>query len=347
MKRILSLILIAVFFLSASAANAKSANYRIADVTIDGKSYGSAAAPSDYSLSWEVTDSGTYQSISWPLHMQITATSSDNGTVYIYWSPRDFLDVVSGTKNTQKHSDYGLDITTRTFMLRCKSAAQWADHVASNYASVLGGTAVNEYESAASPEITDLLKSIVTAAKKAAKAHFRKINGASLVGANANYANRFYSLTVQGVPYCMNIITFTSNMTLDFSNGIDSRRLKSWEIPATWIAIYPESRSMEDLRAFTCFYNNTGCNNAFMNENYALSANMRAVYLQDYSPRISTGYDDAFSDYLFDQNSYRTSDGDTVKISTAYDYVWEQNGTVYFSDNASAIPYGATRLYAQ
>ena len=44
---------------------------------------------------------------------------------------------------------------------------------------------------------------------------------------------------------------------------------------------------------------------------------------------------DRFSDYIFDQNDYTTSDGYNVKISTGYDYVWDGgNGTVYYSSSS-------------
>ena len=55
---------------------------------------------------------------------------------------------------------------------------------------------------------------------------------------------------------------------------------------------------------------------------------------------------DRFTDYIFDRNTYTTSDGYDVSISTSYDYVWEgDNGTVYYSDSAFDMPYGAEQLY--
>ena len=49
--------------------------------------------------------------------------------------------------------------------------------------------------------------------------------------------------------------------------------------------------------------------------------------------------DERFTDYIFDQNDYTLSDGSHVKVSTAYDYVYEgDNGVVYFSDSAFPQP---------
>lgn len=46
-------------------------------------------------------------------------------------------------------------------------------------------------------------------------------------------------------------------------------------------------------------------------------------------------------------NEYVTSSGERVKISTAYDYVWQDGNQVYFSDSALDMPSGADRLYAR
>jgi len=52
------------------------------------------------------------------------------------------------------------------------------------------------------------------------------------------------------------------------------------------------------------------------------------------------------TDYIFDQNDYTLSDGSHVKVSAAYDYVYEgENGAAYYSDSAFAEPGGSIRLY--
>ena len=56
--------------------------------------------------------------------------------------------------------------------------------------------------------------------------------------------------------------------------------------------------------------------------------------------------EERFSDYIFDQNDYTLSDGRHVKVSTAYDYVFEgDNGNVYYSNSLSDQPGGSTQLY--
>ena len=58
-------------------------------------------------------------------------------------------------------------------------------------------------------------------------------------------------------------------------------------------------------------------------------------------------YEDRFSDYIFDQNEYTTSDGRSFKVSTYYDYVYEgADGEIYVSSSADQ-PAGSTRLYAR
>ena len=69
-------------------------------------------------------------------------------------------------------------------------------------------------------------------------------------------------------------------------------------------------------------------------------------YVNDYlsAPRYSTA--DRFSDYIFDQNNYVTSDGYSVKVSTSYDYVWDTGGGyIGYSTSAFDVPAGAELLY--
>ena len=73
---------------------------------------------------------------------------------------------------------------------------------------------------------------------------------------------------------------------------------------------------------------------------------LTSASVNSYLQSSSYSNTDRFTDYIFDQNSYTTSDGYEVKISTEYDYVWDGgNGTVYYSDSAFDMPYGAVQLY--
>ena len=66
--------------------------------------------------------------------------------------------------------------------------------------------------------------------------------------------------------------------------------------------------------------------------------------VNDYLYSSSYSSSDRFSDYIFDRYEYNTSDGYSVSVSTAYDYVWESNGSVCFSSSAFDVPTNATML---
>ena len=55
--------------------------------------------------------------------------------------------------------------------------------------------------------------------------------------------------------------------------------------------------------------------------------------------------EDRFTDYIMDQNDYRLSSGEHVKIPTEYAYVYEDgHGGVYATDSALDAPAGMTQL---
>ena len=109
---------------------------------------------------------------------------------------------------------------------------------------------------------------------------------------------------------------------------------------------------------FEAFMENTSASDQFISANKKLSQELwdiitgRGTTVADsYSEEVmrretesGDDYDDdRFTDYLFDQNDYTLSDGSHVKVSTAYDYVYEgDNGTVYYTD--SAFPEPGVRL---
>ncbi len=53
-----------------------------------------------------------------------------------------------------------------------------------------------------------------------------------------------------------------------------------------------------------------------------------------------------WSDVIKDQNEYTTLDGETIKVSTAYDTVYQNGDSFYFGPEGQS-PYGWTRLYSK
>ena len=79
----------------------------------------------------------------------------------------------------------------------------------------------------------------------------------------------------------------------------------------------------------------------------------QAGYVQDTFSSELSGQEDtytsteAWDDAILDRNDYTLSSGDSVKVDTSYDYVYElSDGSVYATSSALDEPAGATRLYA-
>ena len=121
---------------------------------------------------------------------------------------------------------------------------------------------------------------------------------------------------------------------------------------------------------FQMFIDNTNVNDQFIDANDAIATEIMTTVINNWNMQCaaSSAYaqamtamtfasvesamsadnysSDRFSDYIFDQNDYTLSDGSSVQISTAYDYVYEgSNGVVYYSNSAFDQPGGSTQLY--
>lgn len=144
-----------------------------------------------------------------------------------------------------------------------------------------------------------------------------------------------------------------------------------WDVPAWYGMVCPLSDFEKVHDTFAIFVENTAVSDAFIAMqdsitekikedtinawNSAVAASMAYAaamdslmtqYVNDYlsAPRYSTA--DRFSDYIFDQNNYVTSDGYSVKVSTSYDYVWDTGGGyIGYSTSAFDVPAGAELLY--
>jgi hypothetical protein len=85
----------------------------------------------------------------------------------------------------------------------------------------------------------------------------------------------------------------------------------------------------------------------------ATTISSQASYVQDTFSSELSGQDDTYSsmeawdDAIMDRNDYTLSSGDSVKVDTSYDYVYElSDGSVYATNSALDEPADGTLLYA-
>ncbi|MDO5565839.1 MAG: hypothetical protein Q4G59_04215 [Planctomycetia bacterium] len=89
--------------------------------------------------------------------------------------------------------------------------------------------------------------------------------------------------------------------------------------------------------------------NRLTQENIAMTRAKAKAMLQDRStPRRSNesstfDWGKEWGDYIYDRNTYRTTDGGTIQASTAADGVW-QNGNRFYAGSPGNAPAGWDRL---
>lgn len=194
----------------------------------------------------------------------------------------------------------------------------------------------------------------------------------TLDGAVCDIRERTYSVTLQQTEYRLTVDTeiaaFQYTDSADFSTaGMNlgySETTIIWEAEGVCFYLVPAA-DYDALRpVYDNFMLNTRVSDEFIQLNQQLTemlvtamAKGRAQALSDYNVDVSTVADqtigtgdsyveDQFSDYILDQNDYTTSSGDHVKVSTSYDYVYENsNGDIYVTNSAEE-PAGMSRLYA-
>lgn len=340
MKKILCLLCTLFFLFYIIPVTAENNDpCRLVKMIIDGTNYGTIAAPGSFRLNWQITSDGTYESSANPIHMTATATQENTGIQFIYESTRDFVDILKGSDRS--HQEGRIDMTTLTWMFRYQTASQYADRKAAEIAAANGTTAIQLYENAGDPYMLNVMQMLSDNILQSAQNNANLSRGGLRVtDGGFTYADRIYSINISGREWRISVTTSVFFMTMEAtSTGFVTlhSNIRSWQSPATWIAIYPAD--VQVGKAFNAFKTNTTVNNNFQMANMEISRNITGV-----GSAVDTN---SFSDYIFDMNEYVTSSGERVKISTAYDYVWQDGNQVYFSDSALDMPSGADRLYAR
>lgn len=331
--------------------------FAVTDVAQGGMVMGRCTAPVGFQVMSKATCSVMELGAGNPWLLQVAAMSPDSTTLMTYTSGRSYIASADGeTPDEQFNSDYF------TPMLHYMTAGEYCDYWAARLnpeASRIELVEENTY-----PELQSMLRQRENAILHAHDSLLGNV-GLTVDGAAATIATRRYHIESNGlsVCYCVTAATegvwYTASMPGIYVDIVNKYIL--WDVPCVYTMSCPEANAAEGIAAFTAFSENTSVSDQFMLANRKLSNELwdiitgrGATYGDQYSERVmkeetdkGDDYDEErFTDYLFDQNDYTLSDGSHVKVSTAYDYVYEgDNGTVYYSDSAFAQPGGSTQLY--
>lgn len=199
---------------------------------------------------------------------------------------------------------------------------------------------------------------------------FQKLNTANplsflfnveCTGVRTTCTESAYYVDIPGDPLAVKIITSTSMLhyyAQDNTTGASCDYGITY-IPYFYMCIAPASEKEEIFARFDVFAANTRTTDEFAYLNARQSQALFEIVMQGWTliseqklfENLGTGYgsyyEDQFSDYIFDQNEYTTSDGRSFKVPTSYDYVYETyDGEIYVTNSAKQ-PQGSTRLYAR
>ena len=349
-------------------ASAQSILIQRNDIVDQGSIFGRCAAPAGYEEDWYSQTCGSTQSYSNPVLVGVFADSGD-GTVMTYLSMRDYAALVyEDTPDGEYNSAF------HTPMLHYMTAAEFCDYTVQLQLSPAGASNITLVDEETFPALQPVLRQLQQAELKERTAEL-KGSLFSVDWVEYSISLRRYSFDYEGGKYFF--VAFTAVCGDQFSSsymglkpspggGIEYGEIKqayvAWDTEFMYTMSCPAERWEDDIAAFEVFVCNTGVSDEFKAANKRMADALWELVAgkptlesgRNYAEReIHNATDDGdsynedrFTDYIFDQNDYTLSDGSHVKVSTAYDYVYEgDNGTVYATQSAFGQPGGSVQLY--
>ena len=329
-------------------------SFVVTDVRQDNMIVGRCVAPADYTVSSQASCCTRAQSFEYPWFLLIGAESPE-GIAMLYCSPQSFYDNGSGTSQDGGYYSQFM-MPTMHYM----SASDYCDYFVTGMNP--SASQIRLVEDNSFPELQAALNQAAENYKNAANQAARG-TGITVARVDQTMSMRVYYVEPgSGAPYYFAVATSTLgvwNELYGVFGAVNSYTV--WRTDYVYAMICPASLWEANRDVFNVFIANTSVTDQFRAANQRLSTDLQSILTgidlsggSDYSKKVMAQEtakgddynDEQFSDYMFDQNDYTLSDGTHVKVSTAYDYVWSgDNGNVYYSNDASAMPSGATRLY--
>ena len=354
------------------AGNTSPKSYKITPLTdrATGMTVARCYAPSDYTADCDVSWCGLTQSPSYPAQVYAYAVSPDQNTAMGYFSPVGYyqlLDYSMDGIQVRTHQDGVFDVDCMLPMLSFRTAESYCDMIAERLMQGQSLQVVSQ------KEITQEQQQMMNAAAAALEQAYLQSGatqaGFSLDGSYYGEAMRTYSLEISGIPYLLTVSAATQG--LQMSSSVDATYFMGnfhssyiiWDALYSFFLLTPESYYEEDYVDFEQFALNTTISDEMIAAMQKLSQQIVQAMTQrssesmaavsDYCQSSISSYvgneasysEEAFSDYILDQNDYTLPDGDHVKVSTSFDYVYSDDyGNIYVS-NSTQEPAGTTRLY--
>ena len=365
MKRlmILGLVLAMAITFCGEAFAEGAVSFTLTPITWEGVGLGKVAIPNGYKMSSEVHCSDETTCLGSPIRVAVALSSLEDSAILMFSATETYIErVKTNYPSILKHVDGELDKQTMIFMQRYLDAAGYCDAQLKDL-------------SYPATWYKDEDMSFFNAHLDEHKAQYTDIvSGFAQYGITVNWydvtaAQRVYTYEMDGVPWAICILAEVRGYEIEAMKNEVSRQ---WDVPAAYMMLCPlsEYQRIHD-EVFIPFVENTAVSDKFIQlqddltfqirdktikaMNMAVARSMayaaamdawRTASVNSYLQSSSYSSVNRFTDYILDQNTYTTSDGYEVSISTGYDYVWDGgNGTVYYSNSALDMPYGAAQLY--
>ena len=344
---------------SKGGGSAKALSFTVTPIEQGGMTMGRCTAPEGYKVQSKATCDVLSQSAGNPWLLRVVAQSPDGMTNLTYTSMRDYMANATGTTPDGQYNQGYF-----TPMLHYMTAEEYCDYWANQMLSDV--KTIELVEEDTYPALQATLRQREDQMLQMHRELLKYIDGLSADRVAITLSSRRYHVvTSKGLEYYYCVATatrgtwFTASLPGPYVSINNSYVL--WEVPCVHTMLCPAHLWEERGGAFPAFVENTSVSDQFMAANQKLSNELWNIitgrgttYANSYSEDVmreetasGDDYDEErFSDYIFDQNDYTLSDGRHVKVSTAYDYVFEgDNGNVYYSNSLSDQPGGSTQLY--
>ena len=342
-----------------------------------------AVVPEGYNVTSETTWCGLAQSPDYPASVFVSAASPDGGIQLTYESPLEFVQHLTSNVNgleLASHQDWSFDPDLVMMMLTYMNAAQYCDFIARNYVEGAANMAfvseepLSQEEQSMLQRFSQQQKDAINQFYAAASADNMYVDYVESTAAQRTYSYTdsatgkqkvlIVSAAVQGVRTVSNFSSYGMG-NVNIVNVV-------WSVPARYCLMCDADRLEEGKAVFEAFCSNTTISDQFRQEMKKLSDQITQIVLsartgggpsgglelvtdtvQDSFSTDLRGQDDTYStaeawdDVIMERNDYTLSNGDSVKVDTSYDYVYElSDGNVYATNSALDEPAGGTLLSA-
>ena len=334
-----------------------------------------AVVPEGYTVNSETIWCGSIQNPDYPAEVFIDAKSPDGSIQMTYESPIEFIQILNASVNGMQfivHQDYQVSLDYLTMMLTYMNASQYCDYVSQTCMPGTSGMTLIS-ETPVTQETQAMLDQVSSQKMAEANQVFSVSNGTYVDLVETTTAEKTYRYTDasgRSKILVINCVSQGVRIVEDFTSyGMGTTNIINlvWSIPYRYALMVDEDKYEEGRVIFDSFCTNTTISDQFKKAMADLSQSImngvasgstttissQADYVQDSVSSSLSSSDDTYSsmeawdDAILDRNDYTLSSGDSVKVDTSYDYVYElPDGNVYATNSALDEPAGGTLLYA-